>query len=416
MARRPDSPDTYTDNNGDTMRHRLFLFISPFASFVLAALAGCGSMAPATAQRQLLLVANDEKQSWTDAGAVVLSAPGRDSVQVIDIGTDPLAPRNVGTLPLTNTIAGPPTNLAITADEKLALVANSLNVVEENGVRRQVPDNQLYVIDLAATPPKLIDTIAVGRQPSGLSINRAGTLALVANRADNSISVLRIAGQKVTLIDTVAMGESVSHVRFTPDGRRALAAKFPNHKVALLDVEGEKVTYNKIDLAAGLWPYNLDVTPDGKLALTADNGNSGASDGQVDTVSVIDLEAVPPRVIDKVVVGDGPEGLAVSPTGKLAVAVILRGSNSAKNAYFYNRNGSVVALRIDGKKVTRTNEIEVRGLPEGAVFSQDGRYLYVGNFLDQDISILRVDGDQLVNTGKSLALPGHPASMRGRTH
>lgn len=157
-------------------------------------------------------------------------------------------------------------------------------MVEENGVRRQVPDNRLFVIDLAATPPKLIDTLAIGRQPSGLSINRAGTLALVANRADNSVSVLRIADRKVTLIDTVAMGESVSHVRSTPDGRRALASKFPNHKVAMLEIEGEKVTYNKLDFAAGPWPYNVDVTPDGKLALTADNGNSGASDGQIDTV------------------------------------------------------------------------------------------------------------------------------------
>jgi hypothetical protein len=221
----------------------------------------------------------------------------------------------------------------------------------------------------------------------------------------------------VTLIDTVVIGESVAHVRFTPDGRRALAAKFPSHKIALLDIDGEKVTYNKVDLAAGLWPYNVDVTPDGKLALTADNGNSGASDGQIDTVSVIDLEATPPRVIDKVVVGDGPEGLAVSPTGKLAVAVILRGSNSSKSAYFYNRNGSVVALKIDGKKVTRSNEVIVRGLPEGAVFSADGKYLYVGNFIDQDVSILRVDGDTLVDTGKSFGLAGHPAAMRGRvTH
>jgi len=280
-----------------------------------------------------------------------------------------------------------------------------------------VPDNRVFVIDLGASPPKLIDTISVGKQPSGLSINRAGTLALVANRADNSITVLRIAGQKVTPVDTVAMGESVAHVRFTPDGRRALAAKFPNHKIAVLEVDGEKVSYNKVDLAAGLWPYNVDVTPDGKLALTADNGNSGASDGQIDTVSVIDLEATPPRVIDKVVVGDGPEGFAVSPTGKLAVAVLLRGSNSAKNAYFYNRNGSVVALRIDGKKVTRTNEVEVRGLPEGAVFSADGKYLYVGNFIDQDITILRVEGDTLVNTGASFGLAGHPAAMRGKvTH
>lgn len=380
-------------------------------------LAGCGGLSTTGGQRQLMLVANDEKQSWTDAGAVVLAPRGRDSVQVLDIGTDPLAPKVVATLALDNTIAGPPTNLAITADERLALVANSLNVVEENGVRKQVPDNRLFVIDLAATPPRLIDTLAIGRQPSGLSINKTGTLALVANRADNSVSVLRIAGQKVTLIDTVVIGESVAHVRFTPDGRRALAAKFPSHKIALLDVDGEKVTYNKVDLAAGLWPYNVDVTPDGKLALTADNGNSGASDGQVDTVSVIDLEATPPRVIDKVVVGDGPEGLAVSPTGKLAVAVLLRGSNASKSAYFYNRNGSVVALKIDGKKVTRSNEVVVRGLPEGAVFSADGKYLYVGNFIDQDVSILRVEGDTLVDTGKSFGLAGHPAAMRGRvTH
>jgi len=395
----------------------LSLRLGSAALAATAFLAGCGGMPTPGVQRQLMLVANDEKQSWTDAGAVVLAPHGRDSLQILDIGTDPLAPKVVGTLALDNTIAGPPTNLAITADEKLALVANSLNVVEENGVRKQVPDNRLFVIDLAATPPKLIDTLAIGRQPSGLSINKAGTLALVANRADNSVSVLRIAGQKVTLIDTVAMGESVAHVRFTPDGRRALAAKFPSHKIALLDVDGEKVTYNKVDLAAGLWPYNVDVTPDGKLALTADNGNSGASDGQVDTVSVIDLEATPPRVIDKVVVGDGPEGLAVSPTGKLAVAVILRGSNSSKSAYFYNRNGSVVALKIDGKKVTRSNEVVVRGLPEGAVFSADGKYLYVGNFIDQDITILRVDGDTIVDTGKSFGLAGHPAAMRGRvTH
>ncbi len=388
----------------------------------LAAVSGCAGLAPGAGtvagQRQLMLVANDEKQSWDDAGRAQLGAPGRDTVQVLDIGSDPLAPRMLGTLPMPNTIAGPPTNLAITPDEKLALVANSLNVVEEGGARKAVPDNRLFVIDLSATPPKLIDTLAVGKQPSGLSINRAGTLALVANRADNSVGVLRIAGQKVTLIDTVPVGESVAHVRFTPDGRRAVAVKFPSHKIALLDVAGEKVTYNaKLDMTSGLWPYNVDVTPDGKLALVADNGNAGAADGQVDTVSVVDLEAVPPRVVDKVVVGDAPEGLAVSPTGRLAVAVLLRGSNSAKDAFYYHRNGSVVALRIDGRKVTRGNEVEVRGLPEGAVWSADGKYLYVGNFIDRDITILRVEGDTLVDTGKSFGLAGHPAAMRGRlTH
>jgi DNA-binding beta-propeller fold protein YncE len=278
-----------------------------------------------------------------------------------------------------------------------------------------VPDNKLYVIDLTTNPPALIDTVAVGKQPSGMSINRAGNLALIANRTDNSISVLRIAGKKVTLIDTVAIGEQVAHVVFTPDGKRAIAGKFPGHKLALLEVNGEKVTYTKQDIPVGLWPYNFDIAPDGKLALSADNGAGGRSDGNTDTVTVIDLEANPPRVIDKVVIGDAPEGFAISPTGRLAVALLLNGNDAAKNAWFYNRNGKVVALKIDGKKVTRSNEVEVRGLPEGAVFSNDGRYIYVGNYQDRDISILRVEGDQIVNTGKSLALPGQPASMRGRT-
>jgi DNA-binding beta-propeller fold protein YncE len=367
-----------------------------------------------SAARELMLIGDDEKVTWDDAGKLVLLPPGKDQVLVVDIGTDPLAPKIIANLPLMNTIFGPPTNLQITPDGKLALVANSMEYVADGAAWKSVPDNKLYVIDLTANPPRLVDTVTVGKQPSGLSINRAGDLALIANRADNSISVLKISGQSVKLIDTVVIGEMVAHVAITPDGKRAVAAKFPGHKIALLDIDGDKVTYNKQDLPVGQWPYNLDITPDGKLALTADNGAAGAADGNVDTVSVIDLEAKPPRVIDKVVVGDGPEGFAISPTGKLAVAVLLRGSNSDKKAFFYNRNATVVALKIDGKKVTKTNEVEVRGLPEGAVFSDDGKYLYIGNFLDSDISILRVDGDQLVDTGKRLALPGHPASMRGR--
>jgi DNA-binding beta-propeller fold protein YncE len=381
----------------------------------LFALAGCATMNPAPGKPELMIVGLDEKLNWDAAGKPVISPPGRDSVAIIDVGTDPLAPKILVTLPLMNTIIGPPVNLAITPDGSLALVASSMNVVQDGGAWKQVPDNRIWVIDLTANPPRLIDTIIAGKQPSGLSINRAGNLALVANRADGSIGVLRISGKKVELIDTVTIGEQVSHAVFTPDGKRALASKFPGHKIAFLEVNGEKVTYNKYDVPVGLWPYNVDVTPDGRLALSADNGAAGAADGHVDTVSVIDIEANPPRVIDKVVVGDGPEGFAISPTGRLAVALLLKGTNSAQSAFFYNRNATVVALKIDGKKVTRTNEVEVRGLPEGVVFSDDGRYIYVGNFIDQDISILRVDGDQIVNTGKSLQLPGHPASMRGRT-
>ena len=212
-------------------------------------------------------------------------------------------------------------------------MADSVDVVKDGDKLKQDLDNKVYVIDLKAKPAKLAATVTAGKQPSGLSFNPAGTLALVANRADKSISVLSVKGTEVKLIDTIDMGDVVSHVTFTPDGKRALATKFNAHKVSLLDVNGEKVTYNKLDLPTGPWPYNVAVAPSGKIALTADNGGAGSSDGSVDTVSVVDLELSPARIVDRVVVGDGPEGLAISPKGDVAVAIILAGSNNP-SAYF----------------------------------------------------------------------------------
>jgi DNA-binding beta-propeller fold protein YncE len=372
---------------------------------------------PLVADAQLMIIGNDDKLAFDKTGKQIRRPPGKDSISIVDISS-PEAPKIVANLPLMNTIIGPPTNLAITPDQKLAIVANSMDWQKDGDDWKPVPDNKLYVIDLTTSPPAHIATVDVGKQPSGLSINKAGNLALIANRADNSISVLSINGKEVKLIDTVPMGEVVSHVVFTPDGKRALVAKFPGHRIGVLDVDGEKVTDSKHNMNVGLWPYNVDVTPDGSIALTADNGFAGGSDGNVDTVSVIDLESTPPRVIDRVVVGDAPEGLAISPKGNLAAATLLRGSNMAWNSWFYNRNGSVAILKIDGKKVTKIDDVEVRGLPQAIAWSPDGKYLFVGNFMDGDVSILRVEetkkGLRVVNTGKSLKLPGQPASMRGR--
>jgi DNA-binding beta-propeller fold protein YncE len=358
----------------------------------------------------LMIVGNDEKLLWDDNGKPVISPAGKDSVLIVDLG-DPETPRIIANLPLKNSIVGPPVNLAIDPTNSVALVADSIDVTKDGDTLKMGPDNKVYVIDLKADPPKLAGTVTVGKQPSGLSFNPAGNLALVTNRADKSVSVLSVKGTDVKVIDTIDMGGIVAHAVFTPDGKRALVVKFNDHKVSLLDVNGDKVTYSKVDLPTGQWPYNVAVAPGGKIALTADNGGAGSSDGSVDTVSVVDLELNPPRITDRVVVGDGPEGLAISPKGDVAVAIILAGSNN-KNAYFYKRNGSVTVLSIDGKKVSKVGDLEVGGLPEGAVFTPDGKYLLVGNYLDQDISILKVDGTKVTDTGKRFKLPGHPASMR----
>jgi hypothetical protein len=64
--------------------------------------------------------------------------------------------------------------------------------------------------------------------------------------------------------------------------------------------------------------------------------------------------------------------------------------------------------------ISSVAQADVGGLAEGVAFSPAGRYLYVGNFVDSDIDILRLEDDKLTKVA-NFALPGHPASMRGST-
>ena len=382
---------------------------------VYAQVAGLLLGLSASAQAQFLVIGDDNKLHWDDAGKPVLTEPGKDEVVIVDI-KNRQSPTIVATLPLMNTVIGPPTNIAIVPDESLALVANSLNYQPEGAAFKSTPDNRIYVIDLKGVPPKLIATVEVGKQPSGMAISRRGDLALVANRADNSISVLTITGQDVKLVDTISLGDTVSSVAITPQGDHALVTKHAANKVAWLDIDGQKVSYGKTDLSVGVWPYNVQITADGRFGLTANQGNAGMPDGGAGSVSVIDLKANPPHLVDYVGVGPTPEGLTVSPTGPLAIALALNGSGAApKGAWFSTSNSILDVLSTAGGDVRKVGAVKAGRLAEGIAFSPDGKYLYVADFLDSDLRVYKVESGEVRETGEVLKLPGHPASMRGST-
>lgn len=348
-----------------------------------------------------MILGLDQKMTWDAAGRPSYGAPGQDAVAIVDLAR-PEAPKIIVTVPMENSIQGPPTNLAVSPDNEIAIVANSVtNVPKAGGGFEQAPNKQLFVIDLNSRRPKVVQTLAVGKQPSGLSINSTGTLALVAYRGETTVGVFRIARGRLQDLGRVEVGESPSHVAFTPDGRRAIVVKQGANTAALLDIDGETVTF-RTDLSATNGPYNVEVTPDGRLGIVNERG----------VVTVIDLATRPERVIDRVKVETGSEGLAISPRGDLAVSVALRGSNGPKTASQYHERGAIVILRIEGTKLTPISTIEVGRVPEGVGFTPDGRHLYVANFYDRDVWIFRVKGDEVTDTGKRLKLPGRPASTR----
>jgi hypothetical protein len=133
--------------------------VKTLVKFLALGAAAGALLAPAGAARaQLLITGNDEKVWFDETGKTVNQPPGKDTVSIVDI-RDPTKPRIMANLPLMNTIIGPPVNLAITPDQHLALVANSLDWVKDGEGWKGVPDNKIYVIDLTASPPARIATV-----------------------------------------------------------------------------------------------------------------------------------------------------------------------------------------------------------------------------------------------------------------
>lgn len=360
-----------------------------------------------------ILIGIDSKVSYTAAGQTFVQ-PGADAVLVMDV-SNPARPRIRASLPLANSLLGPPTNLQITPNGRLGLIANSVNSVQDGSAWKPAPDDKLYVIDLDAAPPKLIDTVSVGKQPSGLAISRKGDLALIANRAGKSVSVLSIEGTTVKAVAEVPMGNEVAAVAITPDGKRAFAVMNLVNKVGVLKIDGTTVTYDKtFDISAAFNPYNIEITPNGKYAVATSTG-AGGKNG--DALTVIDAASPRPQVVALSTAGAGAEGFAISPNGKWAVIPLLLGSGNKQDDWAYVRNGEAVLLSMGTQGELRVvSRVAVGGLPEGVAFSPNGEYVYVGNYIDQNLQVFRIAGGKLVPTGAALKLPGQPASMRGPAH
>lgn len=358
------------------------------------------------AMSQIAITANDAKVELVDGVPKVVPNPVPDTVTIIDIKASP--PRVIGEVQAPTSVVGPPVSVAITPDESLALVTAAM----KNEGDKQVPDNKLSVIDLKASPPAVIATLETGASPAGLSINRKGNLALVANRSEGTVSVFRIAGKTVTSAGKVAIADAksgVSHVAFTPGGSMALVTRDGDFKISVLAIDGDKVEYTKRDLHAGLRPYGIDVSSRGDIAVVA---NIGLGGGDADTISVIDVQAKPPRVVDTVTVGQTPEGIILSPDGSLCAVVVMNGSNKPKDSPFFNDEGKVVVYRVSGQSLSKLGEAPIGHWSQGAAFSDDNRTLLVSNMVEKNIQVFAIDGNAVKDTGHKIALKGGGAAIR----
>ena len=166
----------------------------------------------------------------------------------------------------------------------------------------------------------------------------------------NDAKYVRVAGR-----DTYPEGTG-------PDTLTVLdASSFPPEVKATVDVEHTIIGP----------PQAVAITPDGNLAVVGAPTRYDYAAKKVifDTfLQVIDLEARPPKIIDKVELGQHSQGLTINPEGTLLLAGTV--------------GGSVAVLSIEGKTVKLIDQIKVSEKPvAGVSFTHNGQAALVAAVL-----------------------------------
>ncbi|HEV2042244.1 MAG TPA: YncE family protein [Casimicrobiaceae bacterium] len=388
-----------------------------FRSSIPAGVLLCVSIvvSPAALCADIIVSAQDGKFVRVDGRATFPEPAPSDSLVVIDASTFP--PVIKGTVEgLEHTVQGPPQAVAVTPDGKLAIVAAPTRY--DYAAKKEVFGNFVQVVDIEASPPRLIGKIDVGGHPNGLSINRDGTLLLAAAH-DGTVKVLGIDGKNVKLLDQVKVGEKrLSGISFTHDGKAAIVAQRDENGAAVLSIDGTSVKLTTEKISTGVTPYAIDVSSDGKWAVIGNTGVTGMlglvgrTVGDADVVTLVDVSKRPFRAVQQISVPSTPEGVAISPDGRWIAVSCMAGSNLTTDNAGRNKIGKLLLFEIKDGWANKVNEVAGAEAAQGVVFSQDSKQILLQMDVERAIAVFAVRDGKLVDTGERLKLAAGPVSIR----
>jgi DNA-binding beta-propeller fold protein YncE len=331
-----------------------------------------------------------------------------DSLVVLDASRNP--PVVIRTLEgIEHTVQGPPQAVAVTPDGKLAIVAAPTRY--DYAAKKELFDNFLQIVDIEASPPKLLGNVDVGGHPNGLSINRDGTLLLAAAH-DGTVKVLAINGKNVKLLDQVKVGEKrLSGISFTHDGKAAIVALRDENGAAVLSVDGTTVKNTGEKVSTGVNPYAVDISSDGQWAIIGNTG-TGRTVADADVVSLVNVGRRPFRTVQQISVPATPEGVAISPDGKWIAVSSMAGSQLLANDPDRNKLGKVSLYAIKDGWATLINELPGGEAAQGVVFSQDSKNILVQFDVERALALYTIRDGKLVDTGERIKLAAGPVSIR----
>jgi len=137
-------------------------------------------------------------------------------------------------------------------------------------------------------------------------------------------------------------------------------------------------------------PQAVAITPDGRLAFVSSPDEYNYKFKQqikLDFIQVIDLEASPVELVNRIHLGSHPQGLSVSPDGNMLLAATVA--------------GEVAVLSIESKEVALVDKLKLaKGKLSGISFTHDGKAALVAHRDDQGISVLAINNGKVTPTGE----------------
>lgn len=364
--------------------------------------------APSQAGQSILLSANDGLQTFAAGAYKMREHPGLGTLSAYDPATTP--PRPLWAVPLEQTAIGPPTAVAATPDGRLALIGNPAVVDPANPAKIKMTEDLQIVALHGSSAPASVERLSLKHHPWSVAVSPDGRLAATAN-GDGTLTLLRISGVSVTPIVDVRVGAAGSQntgVAFSRDGRYLLASRRRDDLVSLYRVEGESVTPVR-DITVGSNPYEIVVSPDGKLAAVS---NVGRTSGDNDSVSLIDLSADPVRTTGIISVGPTPEGIAFAPDSRHLAVNSINGSNLKPDSPFHREHSLIQVFDLGSGAPLLVGAAEVGANAQGLAFSPDGATLIVQDYASDRLVSFAVGRQSLTEaTGSAVSVEGGPSAL-----